>query len=125
MFVVAIWLLCALAAGIVASSKGRSGIGWFLLSLLLFGILGLLIVGFMPSLKPQDGREAIPDSRERVACPACRELIIRGAEVCRFCGAKQVAPAPAPPRLGRVTCKNCGRNYPGEQQTCGCGMTLR
>lgn len=122
MFIVVFWLLCSLAAGIVASSKGRSGIGWFLLSLLLFGLLGLLIVGFMPSLKPAPVHAALADPRERTACPACREMIVKGADVCRFCGAKQ---AVAPPRVGRVTCRNCGRNYPGEQKTCGCGMTLR
>lgn len=26
------------------------------------------------------------DERERVPCPDCGELIVRGAKVCRFCG---------------------------------------
>lgn len=90
---IAFWLVCALAAGIVASSKGRSGFGWFLLSLLLFGILGLLIVGFMPSLKRAPALAALNDGQERAPCPACRELIVKGATLCRFCGTEIAPPA--------------------------------
>lgn len=118
------WFLCALGAGIVASSKGRSGFGWFLLSLLLFGILGLLIVGLMPSLN-KPAAVALSDDRERFACPACRELILKGAEVCRFCGTNLKPVAPVTASVARITCKNCGRTYPPGQKVCSCGMTLR
>lgn len=78
------WLLSAIAAGMVASSKGRNGFGWFLLSLLLFGVLGLLIVGFLPSVKPASASTA--SAEKRVPCPRCKEQIVDGASVCRFCG---------------------------------------
>lgn len=127
MEIVLFWFVCAVAAGVVAASKGRSGLGWFFLSLLLFGILGLLIVGLMPSLNKPEPARADVDTRERVPCPSCREFVVKGAEVCRFCGAAQQVAAVAAPKAGagRVTCVNCGRNYPAGQKVCGCGMTLR
>lgn len=101
------WLLCAVGAGIVASSKGRSGVGWFLLSLLLFGVLGLLIVGFMPPVgaEPELPRAVPPpDAQRRVPCPSCREMIVEGATTCRFCGkpveAGYAGPVPAHLREG-------------------------
>src|ERR1043166_6841558 len=38
------------AAAAVANKKGRSGVGWFLLCLLLLGIIGLIIVALLPSV---------------------------------------------------------------------------
>jgi hypothetical protein len=39
------------------------------------------------------------DERDRVPCPDCGELIVRGAKVCRFCGLGR-APVSVPSRLG-------------------------
>ena len=51
-----LWLLVqggiAGAAAAIASRKGRDGGNWFILSFLLLGIFGLLIVLFLPSRAP-------------------------------------------------------------------------
>lgn len=43
------WLICGIGAAAIASSKGRSGCGWFVIGVLI-GPLALLIVGFMASV---------------------------------------------------------------------------
>lgn len=48
MGMVLIWLLFAIFSAVIASNKGRSGVGWFLIGL-LFGPFGL-IVGFLSPL---------------------------------------------------------------------------
>jgi hypothetical protein len=85
---IVIWLACSIAAAVVASSKGRSGLGWFLLSALLLGVFGLLIVALAPAVPagpPAEGGERMP-------CPACRESIMKDATVCRFCGTQLQSP---------------------------------
>jgi hypothetical protein len=44
------WLICGIGAAAIASSKGRSGCGWFVIGVLI-GPLALLIVGFMASVQ--------------------------------------------------------------------------
>jgi len=46
---IGLWLICGIAAGAVANSKGRNGGIWFFLGILL-GPIALLMVGFMPSV---------------------------------------------------------------------------
>lgn len=77
------WVVFSILAGVVASSKGRSGVGFFFLSIFLSPLVGLLAAAFMPSLKPQAG----VDVRERVECFKCAELVLPQAAVCKHCGA--------------------------------------
>jgi|EndMetStandDraft_9_1072997.scaffolds.fasta_scaffold65547_2 hypothetical protein len=54
MLLLIFWFTLAIVAGIVASSKGRNGVGWFFLSaLLLSPLLGLILVACLPNLKKQ------------------------------------------------------------------------
>lgn len=79
---VGIWFICAIFSAAIASSKERSGFGWFILGF-LFGPFALIAVGLMPSLK-KEFATATPDTH--VKCPDCRELVFKDARKCKHCG---------------------------------------
>lgn len=56
MEIIFIWLLLAVGVGLLANSRGRSGIGFFLLSAILSPLLGLIVVLVM-SNKIEDERK--------------------------------------------------------------------
>lgn len=47
------WVVCGVFAGLIASSKGRSGVCWFIAGF-LFGPIGLVSAGFMSKYEPFD-----------------------------------------------------------------------
>lgn len=77
------WLMFSVVAGAIAGSKGRSGFGYFLLSLLLSPVVGVLLAIGLPGIKPAP---AIMASDNRVKCPECRELVLADARKCKHCG---------------------------------------
>jgi len=48
-----VWLMFAAIVGAAASSRGRSGFGWFLLSFVISPLLGLILVMVMPNKAPE------------------------------------------------------------------------
>jgi hypothetical protein len=89
-FGLGLWLLLALAVGILASREfGRSGVGWFFLALFLTPLVGLLLFILRPRRRP---------------CPFCAELIQPSATICRFCGrvVPVVAERPALPLRTKI-----------------------
>lgn len=86
------WLLFSVVVGIIASSRGRSGFGWFLLSIIISPLLSLILVALLPSLKtaaPVAGpnpQPAAPSVDQLRKCPECAELILREARRCKHCG---------------------------------------
>lgn len=76
------WFGVAVVTGVVASSKGRTGFGWFLLGA-CFSLLALLLVALLPSIK----RDPLAPSPEtHVRCPDCREMVYKDARKCKHCG---------------------------------------
>lgn len=78
-----IWFVIAVACGAIASGKGRSGFGWFIIGALL-SLIGLIIIVCLPSLKPPlpvviAGAEPAPTPKTHVRCPDCAELVRREA----------------------------------------------
>lgn len=86
-----VWVGMAIACAIVATNKGRSGFGWFLLGL-LFSLIALIIVLVLPSLRADPDA---PSDETHVKCPHCAEYIKREAIKCKHCG-EAVEPSPAP-----------------------------
>jgi hypothetical protein len=76
------WFACAIVTAIVASSKSRSGLGWFLIGC-VFGVFSLLLIGLMPSKKIDP---LAPSPKTHVRCPDCREFVYKDARKCKHCG---------------------------------------
>jgi TonB family protein len=76
LIIIIIWALffpCVSAA--IAKSKNRSGLGWFLLALVIGPFA--LCVALLP---------AKPDYAKSMQCPDCAEYVKVGAVKCRYCG---------------------------------------
>lgn len=77
-------ILCA----VLASSRNRSGFGYFLLAILISPLLcGLLLLILGKKTEP-NAPTAEPTPDTHVKCPDCRELVLKDARVCKHCGCK-------------------------------------
>lgn len=86
------WILFSVGVGVLAGSWGRSGIGWFLLALLLsplLSVLALLVVGRHEDGSGSEGSSVSGsdylDGKEK-RCPDCAEHVKIRARVCKHCG---------------------------------------
>lgn len=82
------WILLAVAVGILASKRGRSGFGWFLFSVLLTPLLGFIFLLVAQDLSQSTTGQAIsgPPANTHVKCPHCAEWVLPEASVCKHCG---------------------------------------
>jgi hypothetical protein len=77
------WIIFAVIVGIAASARGRSGFGFFLLSLMLSPLIGILFVMAMPNLKHEDllkqiaGRKPVPLPKAMLGGKADRVTVDR------------------------------------------------
>jgi len=63
---VIIWIVCAVAAGMVGKSKGRTGQGWALG--IFLSLIGLIIIAVLPARQlPESEPEGIGDIMDREA----------------------------------------------------------
>ena len=80
------WIGLSILAGYIASQKGRSGFGFFLLALLLSPLIGVLAAIFAgPNQAVLEEQSLRDGSGQR--CPACAEVVRAQATRCRYCGA--------------------------------------
>jgi hypothetical protein len=92
------WLLLSVVAGVAANARGRSGVGWFFLALVLSPFIVLIFVLVMRRLEPElvTVAPAAPPPQPRSSlrssaapaqkkCPDCAEMVQAEAKLCRFC----------------------------------------
>lgn len=121
------WVFFAALVGVAAGARGRSGVGWFLLALILSPLLMIILVLVLPNLAErarqtamvaQAGDPITPETHAR--CPDCREWVRRDALVCKHCrrtlepetmGSTEVTPEPyrPPSKAAQATGKVLGR----------------
>jgi hypothetical protein len=105
------WLIFAIVVGAVASARGRSGPGWFLLSMIISPLLGVILVALLPS------RRGEPTYDTHVKCEMCAELVLREARKCKHCGHVFTQTAGEAERAGRenrVAGAEAAHEYRGE-----------
>ncbi|MCM2440712.1 hypothetical protein HGO34_13405 [Agrobacterium vitis] len=82
-----LWFICGVVTAIIATAKGRSGVGWFFVGLLI-SIFGIILIACLPSLKATETPYLLETTRVQPtkACPDCGETILYVANVCKHCG---------------------------------------
>jgi hypothetical protein len=91
------WIFLSIVVGVIANARGRSGLGWCLLALVISPLLAVIIVALMPARSapaPANATPAAP-TRKTKRCPQCAEDIMAEALRCKHCGA-EIPPAPEP-----------------------------
>lgn len=95
------WALLAIIIGIIANARGRSGIAWFVIALLISPLIAVVILAMVPSKsKPAEPTptpaQAAEPARKTKRCPQCAEDIMFEALRCKHCGA-EIPPEPVRP----------------------------
>ena len=88
---IAVAITFAITASIIAYSKGRNSLGWFLAGLLI-GPFSLVVAALGPV-----AREGV-----FVRCGACGEIIRAEARLCRFCGRSATSEPESPSTVEEV-----------------------
>ncbi|NOH82107.1 DUF456 domain-containing protein [Vibrio sp. RE86] len=82
-WIIPFWMVCSIAAFVIAEKYGRTGIVWAGICLLT-GILGLIVLLAFGRDEAGIKYKGLKSRRFR-ECPNCCEAVLRNARVCKHC----------------------------------------
>ena len=83
-----IWFVLAIAIGIWASNRGRSGFGWFLLAVVISPLLAGILLAVTKNKADIGVISNIPSEKTHARCSQCAEFVLPEAKKCKHCGAE-------------------------------------
>ena len=86
-FVVVYLVIMAMVPTIIADSKGKEALTWFLYSLFLWPVALAHAIIAKPTLKHLEKTQLAYGLKK---CPHCAEMIKPDAVLCRYCGQEQM-----------------------------------
>lgn len=86
------WFLFSIAIAVWAGNKGRSGLLWFLLAVVISPLLAAIFLAVSKNLKEPAGHIGYTQASPltHVQCPDCAELVLNEARVCKHCGCRLI-----------------------------------
>jgi hypothetical protein len=83
MEILIVWFILSVAVGTYAEKKGRSGVSWWLLAMVISPLIAFIFALIADDLRV-DPSQPNPDTH--LKCPDCRELVLKDARKCKHCG---------------------------------------
>lgn len=87
MGVAVLWAIFAIVIAVGASSRGRSGFGWFILACVISPLIAGILLLLLPARNTALQIDAKVIDEGRYPCPNCAEAVKIEAKVCIHCGA--------------------------------------
>ncbi|MEZ9862479.1 hypothetical protein [Vibrio breoganii] len=81
-----LWVILSIVVGFIASGRGRSGFGYFFLSLIITPLLTLVILLVIGTNEKKIEEDQLSSGTFK-KCSDCAELVKIEAKVCKHCGA--------------------------------------